>query len=193
MLAENARNRMLVVMLALVASMSMGLNIKQLFDISHYRNMASQAHQVIDNLLTIKLVTKDSTIKTKAISPTELQCMAENIYFEAGSQSLAGKVAVGHVVLNRMRKPNYPNTACGVVNQKIGETCMFSWKCQGSKEIRNSGNWKQSQQVAYDLLSKDRKDLIDITEGATHFHNKSVRPGWNLRRVAEIDDHYFYR
>jgi spore germination cell wall hydrolase CwlJ-like protein len=193
MLADNARNRMLVVILALIASMSMGLNVKQLFDISHYKNMASQAHQVIENLLTIRLVTKDSVAKTRAISPTELQCMAENIYFEAGSQSLAGKLAVGHVVLNRMRKPNYPNTACGVVNHKIGNTCMFSWKCEGTKEIRNAGTWKQSQQVAYDLLSRDRKDLIDITEGATHFHNKTVRPGWNLRRVAEIDDHYFYK
>lgn len=193
MLADNARNRMLVVMLALIASMSMGLNIKQLFDISHYKNMASQAHQVIENLLTIRLVTKDSLAKTRAISATELQCMAENIYFEAGSQSLAGKLAVGHVVLNRMRKPSYPDTACGVVNQKIGNTCMFSWKCEGAKEIRNAGMWKQSQQVAYDLLSRDRKDLIDITEGATHFHNKTVKPGWNLRRVAEIDDHYFYR
>jgi spore germination cell wall hydrolase CwlJ-like protein len=70
---------------------------------------------------------------------------------------------------------------------------MFSWKCESNKQIRNQNAWKQSQQVAYDLLSKDRKDLIDITEGATHFHNKTVRPGWNLKKVAQIDDHAFYK
>jgi len=193
MYAEIARNRMLVVILAFVTSMSLGLNVKQLFDINHYQNMAAQAHSMIENLLTIKNIGKDNVAKVKTVSPTELQCMAENIYFEAGTQSMAGKLAVGHVVLNRMRKPNYPNTACGVINQRLGETCMFSWKCEGDKSIRNQNAWKQSQQVAFELLSRDKKDLIDITDGATHFHNSSVRPGWKLKKVAQIDDHSFYR
>ena len=193
MYAEIARNRMVVVMLAFLTSMSLGLNVKQLFDIKHYQNIATEAEEAIVNLLTIKNIGKDNVAKVKMISPAELQCMAENIYFEAGTQSLAGKLAVGYVVLNRMRKPNYPNTVCGVINQRTGDFCMFSWKCEGDKEIRNQQAWKQSQQVAYDLLSKDRKDLIDITEGATHFHNASVKPGWKLKRVAQIDDHYFYK
>lgn len=193
MYADNVRNRMLVVMLALVASVSMGFNVKQLFDVNHYRNMVTQAQGVINNLLTIKIIGKDSVVKTKAVNATELQCMAENIYFEAGTQSLAGKMAVGHVVLNRMRKGSYPNTACGVINQRIGNICMFSWKCEGDKEIRNEAAWKQSKQVAYDLLSKDRRDLVDITEGATHFHNKTVKPDWRLKKIVEIGDHYFYR
>lgn len=193
MYAEIARNRMLIVMLALITSMSMGLNIKQLLDISHYKNIASQTQEVIENLLTIKVVNTTASGKIKTVNPAELQCMAQNIYFEAGSQSLAGKMAVGYVVLNRMRKPNYPDTACGVINQRTGESCMFSWTCAGDKQVRNQTVWKQSQQVAYDLLSRDRKDLVDITEGATHFHNGSVNPRWKLKRVAKIDDHYFYR
>ena len=193
MYTDNVRNRMLVVMLAFVASVSMGLNIKQLFDISYYKNVASQTQEVIENLLTLKIVNKDNVVKTKIVNPSELQCMAENIYFEAATQSLAGKMAVGYVVLNRMSKPSYPKTACGVVNQRTGDSCMFSWTCDANKSIRDNRAWKQSQQVAYDLLSKDRKDLIDITEGATHFHNASVRPGWRLKKVAHIDDHYFYK
>lgn len=193
MYADNARNRMLVVLMALIVSMSMGLNIKQFFDVNYYKNVASQAQEVIEDLMTIKNVGKDNTVKVKNVNPTELRCLAENIYFEAATQSMAGKLAVGYVVLNRMSKPNYPKTACGVINQRLGETCMFSWVCDAGKQIQNQAMWKQSQQVAYDLLSRDRKDLIDITDGATHFHNSSVKPGWKLRRVAHIDDHYFYK
>lgn len=193
MYVDNIRIRMLVLVLAFIASLSMSFNIRQLADINYYREMATQAQEAIESLSTIRIINKDLTVKTKTVNIEELQCMAENIYFEAGSQSLAGKLAVGFVTLNRTHKPNYPKTVCGVVNQRIGDNCMFSWKCQEGKEIRNQNLWQQSKQVAYDLLSRDRKDLIDITEGATHFHNKSVKPDWKLKRVATIDDHYFYR
>ena len=44
-------------------------------------------------------------------------CLAKNIYFEAGNQPLAGKLAVSHVVLNRVMSDEYPNDICGVVYQ----------------------------------------------------------------------------
>ena len=37
----------------------------------------------------------------------ETVCMAKNIYFEAGNQPLAGKVAVAQVVLNRIEHSAY--------------------------------------------------------------------------------------
>lgn len=193
MYAENARNRMLLIMLALIAAMSMSFNIKQLFDINYYRNIASEAQEVLRTAMPAKVLPNLSVARTKEVNRTELHCMAESIYFEASSQSLVGKIAVGMVVLNRVSKPNYPKTVCGVVNQRLGDTCMFSWTCQDNRTIRNQAEWKQSQQVAYDLLSRDRKDLVDITEGATHFHNASVKPGWRLKKVAKIDDHQFYK
>jgi hypothetical protein len=131
-----------------------------------------------------------STVKAKAVDPKELRCMSENIYFEAGGESLIGKMAVGHVVLNRAKSPNYPKTVCGVVHQKNGETCMFSWLCEGPKEVRNSVNWQQSQEVAYKLLSQPTDDL---TEGSTHFHGMGVNPKWKLKPTVRIDGHQFYR
>ena len=44
-------------------------------------------------------------------------CLAKNIYFEAGNQPLAGKVAVAQVVLNRMEHSAYGDTVCDVVYQ----------------------------------------------------------------------------
>ena len=127
---------------------------------------------------------------TKIVNPAELRCMTENIYFEAGGESLIGKMAVGQVVLNRLKSPNYPKTVCGVVHQKNGETCMFSWLCEGPKEVKNSQNWQQSQEVAYKLLSQPTEDL---TEGSTHFHGVSVNPKWKLKPTVKIDGHQFYR
>ena len=42
-------------------------------------------------------------------------CLAKNIYFEAGNQPLAGKVAVAQVVFNRMEHASYPDNVCGVI------------------------------------------------------------------------------
>ena len=47
----------------------------------------------------------------------EAVCLAKNIYFEAGNQPLAGKVAVAQVVLNRMEHSAYAGDVCGVVYQ----------------------------------------------------------------------------
>ena len=47
----------------------------------------------------------------------EVACLAEAIYFEAGNQSDAGRLAVGHVVLNRQEMKEYPDTICDVVHQ----------------------------------------------------------------------------
>ena len=52
------------------------------------------------------------------LSYQDIQCLARNIYYEAGSEPEEGKVAVGLVTINRANTPNYPNTVCGVVKQK---------------------------------------------------------------------------
>jgi N-acetylmuramoyl-L-alanine amidase len=47
-----------------------------------------------------------------------LDCLARNIYYEAGLESEEGKVAVGMVTINRSNDDKFPNSICGVVNQK---------------------------------------------------------------------------
>lgn len=167
---------------------SLSFNIKQFFEVKYYQALVS-------NTVVLQETTQkpSAVVNTVVVNKSELQCLAENIYFESASQSLAGKFAVGYVVLNRVAKPNYPKTVCGVVNQRVGSTCMFSWTCNESRQIRSQAAWKQSEQVAIKLLSRKRKDLLDITDGATHFHATSINPGWKLKRVAKIDDHLFYK
>ena len=135
----------------------------------------------------------------------EIFCMAQNIYFEAGNQPLAGKVAVGQVVLNRLEHSNYPGTMCDVIYQAkwkenwlgnihpVRNQCQFSWFCDGkSDDPEISPTWYESLQVARDVV---QGAYPDITEGATHYHNDKVNPYWaeSLNQTVIINNHIFYK
>lgn len=49
---------------------------------------------------------------------SDLECLAKNIYYEAASEPTEGKVAVGLVTINRSNHGKFPNSICGVVNQR---------------------------------------------------------------------------
>ena len=93
-----------------------------------------------------------------SVNETELKCMAENIYFEGRAEPMVGKIAIGHVVMNRIEDERFPDTICGVVHEgpvreswktrqhkdladedrvyyPIKNRCQFSWWCDGQKDI----------------------------------------------------------
>ena len=143
-------------------------------------------------------------------SPEDILCLAKNIYFEAGVESTAGKLAVANVTLNRTLRKNYPNTICEVVQEGIHyynsreeyvpvrDRCQFSWYCDGRlDEPREGRTWKSAQELAKKVLVNHYdKALIDITDGATHYHaNWMVKyPKWSKQKkvMASIDRHIFY-
>ena len=53
--------------------------------------------------------------QTAAVSAEELKLLANIIYCEAGSESYVGKVAVGNVIMNRVKSVSQPNTITEVV------------------------------------------------------------------------------
>ena len=144
--------------------------------------------------------------KAEASDPNnEAYCLAQNMYFEAGNQPLAGKIAVAQVVLNRVNHFNYPTTICGVVYQAkwkenwkgnmvpIRNKCQFSWFCDGkSDDPVDSPTWLYSMHVARDVL---QGKYGDITEGSTHYHADSVHPYWadSLNNTVIINNHIFYK
>lgn len=125
----------------------------------------------------------------------ELHCLALNIYFEARSEPLAGKLAVGHVVLNRAAAKGFPNKICDVVKQG-GEDrrhkCQFSWWCDGrSDRPRDPQAWKESQVLARLVFWGYSEDP---TGGALWYHANYVKPIWRLKltRGPLIGHHQFY-
>ena len=142
----------------------------------------------------------------------DLDCLAKNIYFEAGVESTAGKLAVANVTINRILSKEYPNSVCGVVKegrhyysakseswQPFRDMCQFSWYCDGRGDDPNPGRtWDSSKDLAKIVLGKHHKDiLIDITDGATHYHANWMEsfPRWSEehKKVASIDRHIFYK
>jgi spore germination cell wall hydrolase CwlJ-like protein len=123
---------------------------------------------------------------------SEFYCMAQNIYFEAGNQSRKGKLAVGQVVMNRVRSGRFPDTVCEVVKQRM----QFSWYWDGKHDVPNktSKTWKDSVEVAKEVLYGDVVQRDDRLNGALHYHADYVNPYWANQKVmiAKIDDHIFY-
>lgn len=127
----------------------------------------------------------------------ELNCLAKNIYFEAGGETFDGKIAVAMVTLNRVESGKFPNTICGVVHQKtvVNQSklvCQFSWVCQGNT-IRSkiSDRWKNAMSVARLVLLDGYR--IPHLESALYFHAIQVQPNWRKYKVAKIGNHVFYR
>jgi spore germination cell wall hydrolase CwlJ-like protein len=122
----------------------------------------------------------------------EWQCLTEALYFEARGESLEGQIAVAEVILNRVDSPLYPRTVCGVVKQRGGGGCQFSYVCHGKKKMR--------EKTAANLAGRIARAMLDgaprvLTDGATHFHTRGVRPSWSKRfaKTAAIGAHLFYR
>jgi len=123
----------------------------------------------------------------------EWQCLTEALYFESRGESLDGQIAVAEVILNRVDSPLYPRSVCGVVKQRGGGGCQFSYVCDGRTD-------RMRETEAADLAGRIARAMLDdaprvLTEGATHFHTKAVRPSWSKRfsRTASIGAHFFYR
>lgn len=182
---------------------SVGYNIKQHVEINKYQETTKQIFGVVTNLrggAAIKSVDELARLM-QPVRSREVTCMAENIYREAATQSLAGKIAVGQVVINRTKSGQYPNNVCAVIYQKATvnnhKVCQFSWTCakKPTPIDYKSVAWQQSTQVAHNLLFYTSNTLLDITNGSTHYHTHTVSPSWkhSLKRTASIDQHQFYK
>ncbi len=124
-----------------------------------------------------------------------LECVAQNIYFEARSEPRLGKIAVGHVVMNRVRSEVFPDTPCEVVRQG-GEDrrhrCQFSWWCDGkSDKPANLLAWTESMHLARDIVWGR---VPDPTAGALWYHAEYVKPKWRtaFHQGPKIGRHLFY-
>ena len=129
------------------------------------------------------------------LSARELACMSQAIYYESRGESREGQIAVGEVVMNRVRSSAYPNSVCAVVYQGSHRStgCQFSFTCDGSLNRRPRGvAWARAQEVAGQVMGGYTRAL---TQRATHYHTGAVNPVWSsgLVETTRIGSHIFYR
>jgi spore germination cell wall hydrolase CwlJ-like protein len=147
-------------------------------------------------------------IKPYKITQQELNCLTENVYYEAGNQPSQGMVAVAFVTLNRAKDPRFPKNVCSVVHQKTEvvpqveehelapppvEVCQFSWVC-AKPDHRDPTLMRRAKQAAL-FAVENFHPTMDPTHGSIYFHAKYVSPLWKSikKKTTVIGDHIFYR
>jgi spore germination cell wall hydrolase CwlJ-like protein len=138
---------------------------------------------------TDPVATSTRAVTTPSPASRDVTCLAEALYFEARGTGEVGKEAVGHVVLNRMKNREFPNTVCGVISDR----CQFSYRCDGRPDtLTDTASRARAFRTAETVLG----GTPDITSGALFFHSARVKnPGWfNTRqRVGTFGGNVFYR
>ena len=127
----------------------------------------------------------------------DLKILAKTIYGEARGElnnfGLAPLIAVGNVVLNRLRK-KFANS--------IPEVCLapYQFSCWNQKDpnYEKLKNLDESSTIFKTCL-KVAKNLIegtwpDLTDGCDHYHEKSIKPYWagQLTPKRVFRNHLFY-
>ena len=115
-------------------------------------------------------------------SSSDYNLLARVISAEARGESYTGQVAVGAVILNRVRHPSFPNSVSGVIYQPGAFTCMTDG--QFNKTVADS---------AY-KAAKDALNGWDPSGGAIYYYNpKTAVSKWIRSRpiITTIGRHVF--
>ena len=138
----------------------------------------------------------DPDYMTAAEVEKSLDCLAMNVYREAGNEPFEGKVAVAQVTLNRVNSNKFPRDVCAVVYQKTRFTerviCQFSWYCDSKHKNRpvNDEAYEESYRVAKMVFLEGFR--LESIQNALYYHADYVDPNWRLKRITKIGTHIFY-
>lgn len=127
----------------------------------------------------------------------EVDLIARTVFGEArGERSFKSLQAIAHVILNRVKNRNWPNSVEAVIFQKDQFSCWNetdpNYYAVQSVSFNNP-DFRQAYQATLIAMLSSK----DITHGANHYHARWVDPTWahqkNMIRVAEIQQHIFYK
>lgn len=118
----------------------------------------------------------------REVDPIDLNLLARVIYAEARGEPLKGQVAVGAVLINRIRNQKFPDDLWSVVFKR-GEFCT----------VRDGQVWLEPDAEAY-RAAQLAKDGWDPTNGALYFYNPSRTTSrwiWSRTVTTRIGRHVF--
>jgi spore germination cell wall hydrolase CwlJ-like protein len=139
-----------------------------------------------------------TNIQLSQLTPSaqkQVECLADNIYWESAFEPTDGRVGVALVTLNRVQDKRFPENICSVVKQKVKSTCQFSWFCENKyKTHRKDDNaYDEAVKIALYVYVNYEK-LIDITDGALFYHANYVNPRWKgVEQTVVLGRHIFYK
>ena len=123
-----------------------------------------------------------STNSASGSSETDARLLARIINAEARGEPYTGQVAVGAVVLNRVKHSSFPNTIAGVIYQPGAFTAL------------DDGQWNASMYETPYKAAKDALNGWDPTGGAIYYYNPAKTTNkWIYSRpvVKVLGNHTF--
>lgn len=123
-----------------------------------------------------------SSGSTAGYSSSDVNLLAKLIYAEARGEPYQGQVAVGAVVLNRVKSSSFPNTISAVIYQPYAFTCV------------NDGQINLSPNQTAIKAAKDAMNGWDPSYGALYYYNPKVATSsWIFTRktTVTIGNHVF--
>lgn len=146
------------------------------------RSCGITADGICGNQTLLYLGLGGSTSNSTSYSSSDVELLAKVISAEARGESYEGQVAVGAVILNRVKHPSFPDSISGVVYQKGAFSCV------------NDSNWyapvaESSKRAAIDALNG-----WDPSGGAIYYFNASKTNDAFMHSrpvVKVIGDHKF--
>jgi len=115
-------------------------------------------------------------------SNNDVYLLAKCIHAEARGEPYTGQVAIGAVILNRVKSSKFPNTIYGVIYQPYAFTCV------------NDGQINlEPNQSAYNA-ARDALNGWDPSYGAIYYYNPATATSnwiWSRKVVVKIGKHNF--
>ncbi len=123
-----------------------------------------------------------SSSGSSSYTSSDLYLLAKCIYAEGRGESYTGQVAIGAVIMNRVRSKSFPNTIAGVVYQSGAFTAVSDGQIN-----------LEPDKTAYNA-ARDAMNGWDPTYGCLYYYNPAVATSswiFNRQTVVVIGKHVF--
>lgn len=156
--------------------------------INHLHDAIHDLYDQIDEINNVVIFYRDS--EKVLLTKRERDCLKRNVYFEAGVEDHAGKIAVAQVTLNRLQSGRWGDNICSVVYARS----QFSWTLLANKrnKIPRGPLWERSVRAVDDFLEGAR--IIGLDNSMFYFADYISTPRWarTMTEVAHIGKHRFF-
>ncbi len=127
-------------------------------------------------------ITSSSSSGSSSSNSSDLNLLARAIYGEARGESYTGQVAVGAVILNRVKSSSFPNTIAGVIYQS------------GAFDAVSDGQINLTPDSTAKKAAQDAMNGWDPTYGAIYYFNPNTATNkwiWSRPMTVTIGKHRF--
>ena len=139
---------------------------------------------VILMILIIQIKPKNVTAASNSNSTSDVQLLARAINGEARGEPYEGQVAVGAVILNRVKSPKFPNTIAGVIYEPGAFTAVSDGQI----------NVAISEGSTVVKAARDALNGWDPSYGAIYYFNPNTATNawiWSRPQTVTIGKHRF--